>query len=196
MLTPVNFHVIPNYPDVMQCVQKQRALRGAKHRLACLAFLLLFWGVRAAQAQSAYVGLSLHYLNVRIAGEEPVFPTVYVGTLAPALQLGVPVADALELRAALSVAPLSDITFGADALYRLPLSEDLHTYLGLGPDFILERSLFSEPTFRFDLHGTAGLEFRLDYGVGVFGEAKPRILSSLGTAALLLDLKTGVNVYF
>lgn len=146
------------------------------------------------QAQSSYVGFQLS----AIASSSGLSPFADV-------QVGGPVADHVELR--LSGVPLVIANFlQVDLLYTKGLSEALRGYVGGGAD-VLPFS-FPRAGLGSAVHATAGVEYELGGGIGLFAEAQPTLVlnapdrdfadffGNAGSATFFVALALGVNVHF
>lgn len=162
-----------------------------KHSLTVLLATLM---LSCAQAQSSYVGFQLS----AIASSSGVTPFAEV-------QVGGPMADHVELR--LSGVPLVIANFlQIDLLYTQGLSEALRGYVGAGAD-VLPFS-FPRAGLGSAVHATAGVEYGLGSGIGLFAEAQPTFVlnapdtdfadffGNAGSATFFATLALGVNVHF
>lgn len=165
-----------------------------KHLLIAFCFSSLLYSSASAQTNEAYFGLGLSYANI----ENPSSPNQYFPTLAVLVQVGLPVSPSVGLRAALGSVILLDNGFSVDLLYSVAIQDDLKVYLGLGPDVTWQRTLstVNADTFALDGHGTAGIEYRLPYGLGLFAEVQTLLLSSITASSPLINLRGGLNIYF
>ena len=157
------------------------------------ALLLVLSSVLSrAEAQSPYFGLHLD-----VVGRPNLSSAVPLG----GLQLGVPVLGDVELR--VSGLTLFFANFlQVDVLYTRTLSDTLRGYGGGGGDV---GSTYPDGTI-FGVHATAGLEYGVGSGVGLFGEVQPLYVLSapaylLGGAAdsglgFFGRINLGVNVHF
>lgn len=145
-----------------------------------LLVLIALVTLSCVQAQGSYFGLRLAYTPIDFFGTQlPLF----------GFQLGVSVADNLELRGTLDTVVL--LSFAqVDLLYSVGFSDDLRGYVGGGPDVTFV-DLFRYPSAA--VHGTAGLEYRTGR-VGLFAEAQP--ILPLPDLRTLFKLGAGVNFYF
>lgn len=153
-----------------------------KRPLLALILLCAVAGTTHAQSDSSYFG---------VGGA-----TVVGGTLLPlvSVQIGGPLSESAELRVTMDT-QLSIGVISADVLYTLHPRPDLKVYLGAGPNFAL---VFPTTGIGVDLHGTAGVEYRLrgGQGIGFYGEVKPFIANSVVSNFLIYQLRGGVNVHF
>ncbi len=86
------------------------------------------------------------------------------------LQVGVPVAENVELR--VSGLPFLLVNFlQIDLFYSYILSDTLRAYGGVGGD--VGSVAFYDDGSIFGVHATAGLEYSLGSGIGLFGEMQP-----------------------
>ena len=166
--------------------------------LVVLALSVLFSVVSSAlsraEAQSPYFGVHLD-----VVGRPDLSSAVPLG----GLQLGFPLLDDVELRVSGLVLVLANF-LQVDVLYTRTLSETLRAYGGVGGD-VGEIAFYDDGTI-FGVHATAGLEYGVGSGVGLFGELQP--LYVLHAPAYLLGgapdsglgffgrLNLGVNVHF
>lgn len=158
-----------------------------------LLVLLALWALSCAQAQDSYFGL-----HVDVVGDPSNLSVIIP---LPGLQLATPVLDDVELRASLLTLLLVNF-IQVDVLYTRDLSDTLRAYSGVGGDV---GSIYPDGSI-FGVHATAGLEYRLGNGIGLFGEAQP--LYVLNAPEYLLDsdpdsslglfgkLNLGVNFHF
>lgn len=143
--------------------------------------LFAFLALSCAQAQDSYFGLHVDVVGV---------PSTV--TPLPGLQLGGPIADNVELRA--SGLLLVFVNFlQVDVLYTQPLSDTLRGYGGVGGDVALTN--FFGTSLDFGVHATAGVEYQLGSGIGLFGEVQPLFVLS-GPLPLLGKLNLGINFHY
>jgi hypothetical protein len=126
-----------------------------------LSVLLALLALSCAEAQYAYFGL-----RVDVVGPPNLSPVVPL----PGFQLGGPVLDDVELRVSLHTFLLANFV-QVDVLYTQNLSDALRGYGGVGGD--VGGIAFYDDGSIFGVHATAGLEYGLGSGVGLFGEVQP-----------------------
>ncbi len=164
--------------------------------LVVLALSVLFSVVSSAlsraEAQSPYFGVHLD-----VVGRPDLSSAVPLG----GVQLGFPVLDNVELRVSTLVLVFANF-LQVDILYTRTLSDTLRGYGGVGGDV---GTTYPDGTI-FGVHATAGLEYGVGSGVGLFGELQP--LYVLHAPAYLLGgapdsglgffgrLNLGVNFHF
>ncbi len=122
----------------------------------------------------------------------------FAGAVTPvySFQVGRSISDLLEVRATLDTLGSVSVV-GAELLVALYPDSALKAYFGLGPDLLV--FLAAPPAgSSFEVHGTAGAEFRLggNPGIGLYIEAKPFLVSTLRLGTLASAFRAGVNVYF
>lgn len=132
--------------------------------------LFTLFTLSCAQAQDSYFGFRVDVVVapdlVDIAG----VPKVSAVVPLPALQLGFSIFDNVELRG--SFLTLLIVNFlQVDVLYTHHLSDTFRAYGGVGGD--LGGIAFIEGGGVVGVHATAGLEFQLGSGIGLFGEVQP-----------------------
>lgn len=159
-----------------------------------LLVLLAQLALSCAGAQSSYFGVHLD-----VVGRPDLSSAVPLG----GLQLGFPLLDDVELRVSSLVLVLANF-LQVDVLYTQTLSDTLRAYGGVGGD--LGGVAFYDDGSIFGVHATAGLEYGVGSGVGLFGELQP--LYVLSAPAYLLGgapdsglgffgrLNLGVNFHF
>jgi hypothetical protein len=144
------------------------------------AVLVLFvlLALSCAQAQDSYFGL-----HGDVVLGSPVIPI-------PGLQLGGPIADNVELR--VSGLLLGYVNFlQVDVLYTQPLSDTLRGYGGGGGDVAL--AIVFGTSLDFGVHATAGVEYQLGSGIGLFGEVQPILVLP---GIFLGKLNLGINFHY
>lgn len=152
-----------------------------------LVFALII--LSCAGAQSSYFGL--HVDGVGSLNPSSVAPLA-------GLQLGGPLADNVELRVSGLVLVLANFV-QIDVLYTQNLSNTLRGYGGGGGDMGLI-AFYDDGTI-LAVHATAGLEYGVGSGVGLFGEVQPLYILKtpdigFGSGGLVGKLNLGVNFYF
>lgn len=132
-----------------------------KRAIPILFVLFSLSGVQA-QSENFYLGLRVDGL---VGGNTaaPVFPLL-------GFQVGGMVVESLELRASVSTVLLFSY-LQADVLYTRDVSDTLRVYGGVGGDVLV--TTFSSLSPAFFVHPTAGAEYRLGGGLGLFGEVQP-----------------------
>lgn len=143
-----------------------------------LAFALLcsVAGTAHAQFNSPYFGVG---------------GTAVVGSALPPLvsvQVGGPLSESVEARMTLDAQP-SAVLIGADVFYTLFPRPNLKVYLGAGPDAVM---VFPITGVGADLHGTAGLEYRLGGVRGLASTAKSSPLSRTASRQTLFYTSSAV----
>lgn len=154
------------------------------YRLTTLLICLAAFGQAQEALQSSYVGL-------RLGG---VFSAAGPAPFAE-LQVGGPVAENVELRAAGLPLVLVNV-LQLDLLYTWGVSDMLKGYAGGGPD-VLALAFTDGPAF--GVHGTAGLEYRPGGALGLFAEVQPVYLINgpySGFDTFFGKLNLGVNLHF
>ncbi len=153
-----------------------------------LPVLLALLALSCAQAQDSYFGL-----HVDVVGSPN------PSSVAPlaGLQLAGPILDDVELRVSGFLLVLANF-LQVDVLYTQNLSDTLRGYGGGGGDvgFIA----FYDDGSIFGVHATAGVEYHLGSGIGLFGEVQPLFVLrtpdiGFGTGSLLGKLNLGVNFH-
>lgn len=159
-----------------------------------LLVLLALSALSCGQAQASYVGLQVGGV-ADLSNSGPVAPL-------PGLHFGFPVYDSVELRVSLLTLLLVNF-LQLDLLYTQNLSTSLRGYVGGGGDVggiaLTEGGIFG-------VHATAGMEYRLGSGVGLFGEVQPLYVLEAPDYLLSTDpdsalgfygkLNLGLNVHF
>lgn len=151
---------------------------------ALLVLLLLTCAQAQEALQSSYVGLQLG----------GVLSSSGVAPFAE-LQVGGPVAENVELRAAGLPLILINV-LQLNLLYTWGLSEAMRGYVGGGPD-VLALAFTDGPAF--GVHATAGAEYRPGGALGLFAEVQPVYLVSgpyIGFDTFFGKLNLGVNLHF
>lgn len=155
-----------------------------------LLVLLALSALSCAGAQSSYFGL---HVDVVVSQSN-------LGPVAPlaGLQLGGPIFDDVELRVSGFLLLLANF-LQVDVLYTQNLSDTLRGYGGVGGDVGLV-SFFGDG-LAFGVHATAGVEYQLGSGIGLFGEVQPLFVLydvgfGIGNGNLLGKLNLGVNFHF
>lgn len=162
-----------------------------KHSLLVLFALL---ALSSTQAQSSYFGLRADVVG-DLSNPGPIVPL-------PGLHLGFPVLGSVELR--VSVLTLLIANFlQLDVLYIKNLTDTLRGYGGVGGDV---GSIAFTDDGVFGVHATAGLEYGLGSGIGLFGEVQPLYILEAPDYLLSGDpgsalgffgkLNLGVNFHF
>ena len=159
-----------------------------------LLVLLVLLILSFAGAQDSYFGLHVDGV-ADLSNPGPIAPL-------PGLHLGFPVLGSVELRISILTLLLANF-LQLDILYTEDLSDTLRGYGGVGGD--VGGTAFTDDGI-FGVHATAGVEYRLGSGVGLFGEVQPLYIlkapdyllsgdpdSSLG---LFGKLNLGVNFHF
>lgn len=154
-----------------------------------LSALIALSVLSCAGAQSAYFGL--HVDGVGRLNPASVAPLA-------GLQLGGPLADNVELRVSGLVLLLANF-LQVDVLYTQNLSDTLRAYGGVGGDVGLV-AFYDDGTI-LGVHATAGLEYSLGSGIGLFGEVQPLYILKtpdigFGGGGLVGKLNLGVNFHF
>ncbi len=153
-----------------------------------LLVLITLSALSCAGAQSSYFGL-----HVDVVGGPN------LGSVAPlaGLQLGGPLLDDVELRVSGFLLVLANF-LQVDVLYTQKLSDTLRGYGGVGGDAGLI-AFYDDGTI-LGVHATAGLEYRLGSGIGLFGEVQPLYVLKtpdigFGSGGLVGKLNLGVNFH-
>lgn len=154
-----------------------------------LLVLLTLSALSCAGAQSSYFGL--HVDGVGSLNPSSVAPLA-------GLQLGGPLTDNVELRVSGLVLVLANFV-QIDILYTQNISDTLRGYGGVGGDAGLV-AFYDDGTI-LGVHATAGLEYRLGSGIGLFGEVQPLYVLKapyigFGSGGLVGKLNLGVNFHF
>lgn len=159
-----------------------------------LLVLLALLTLTCAGAQGSYFGL-------RVAVVGP--PNLSLVVPLPGFQLGGPVLGNVELRVSLLTLLLANFV-QVDVLYTQNLSDALRGYGGVGGD--VGGIAFYDDGSVFGVHATAGLEYGVGSGIGLFGEVQPLyvlyapeyLLSGDPDSGLgfLGKLNLGVNFHF
>lgn len=160
-----------------------------------LLILLALLALSCTQAQSSYFGL-------HVGGVADLSDLNSIAPL-PGLHLGFPILDSVELRVSILTLLLANF-LQVDVLYTQNLSDALRGYGGVGAD--LGGVAIGDYATIFGVHATAGLEYGVGSGVGLFGEVQPLyvleapdyLLSSDPGSALGFfgKLSLGVNIHF
>jgi hypothetical protein len=159
--------------------------------------LLLFLTLSAlpfAGAQSFYVGGG-GMLLAGVALSDPRLETL----LLPSVQLGGAVTPDFGLRLTVETnltfeTGLTTTLIGADALYLFsPVGPATTVYVGGGPDLVIT-PFFGSSLVLPSLHGTLGLEYRLEV-FGLFAEVQPQIVPLI-IGVFLTKVRAGVNLHF
>lgn len=109
----------------------------------------------------------------------------------PGLHFRFPVHDSVELRVSILTSLLVNF-LQLDVLYTAPLSDTLRGYAGLGGD-VGEIALTEDGIF--GVHATAGVEYRLESGVGLFGEVQPLYVLEAPDYLLSTDLDSALGFF-
>ncbi len=160
-----------------------------------LLVLFALLALSCAGAQSSYFGLRVDVVG-DLSNSGPIAPL-------PGLHFGFPVLDNVELRTSLLSLILVNF-LQVDILYTQNLSDTLRGYGGVGADF--GGVALGDDTTILGVHATAGVEYELGSGVGLFGEVQPLyvleapdyLLSSDPGSALGIfgKLNLGINFHF
>lgn len=164
-----------------------------------LLVLFTFLALSYAQAQASYFGIraDVHY-----------FPNAGPGVIAvlplPGFQLGFPIQNNLELRASWITLLLINI-LQLDILYTQDLSDTLRIYGGVGGNLGVFFD-FTESYSIYGVHATAGVEYQVGSGIGLFGEVQPiyisraleyLIVGGVGSGlGFIGKLNVGINFHF
>lgn len=154
-----------------------------------LLVLLALSALSCAGAQSSYLGL-----HVDVVGSPN------PSSVAPlaGLQMGGPILDDVELRVSGFLLVLANF-LQVDVLYTQNLSDALRGYGGVGGDVV--QIAFYDDGLGLGVHATAGVEYQLGSGIGLFGEVQPLYVLKtpdigFGTGGFLGKFNLGVNFHF